>query len=1450
MDFIDLQRRFRNLTDAELGDTEELTFLDEHGFGPAFGWVDLLEHARVVLLAQAGAGKSREMEEQAKRLVEEGRFAFFLPLESLDREPMVDILSPIDETRFEAWKADYEAPAWFFLDAVDELKLTDGKLDRALRRLSKDINSHLDRARVIISCRPSDWRPSVDLATLNDRLPVPSGHGETPPQSPDDAFIRVLKRDSGQTTGSTHGKAEATSSEAVRTVAMLPMNDAQIKLFAEQSGVVDANAFLQEVDRQNARTFAGRPLDLADLIATWRTLGHLGTRAEQHETNVTAKLKDDPDRADRDVLTDVKARLGAERLALALALTRTRSIRSPEQALDIQRADGVLDAAEILPDWTEDERRTLLRRALFDPATYGRVRFHHRSVQEYLAARHLWTLCEQGMSTKARLQLLFAERYGVEVVLPSMRAIAAWLALRDNAVRKELIRREPEVLVSLGDPETLGLAVRGDLLRAFVNRYGQGSWRGINIEIDQLRRLAHPDLAPVIRECWGDGPVNDDVRDLLVRTIWLGPVQDCADLAHSVAFDPAWSVYDRIAAIRALVACGRDGSVRRVADEMLVRPGSWPDKIVHEVATDLFPGTIAAKDLITLMERTPEPRHAGGGFGWQAQEIVEAVEVDSDLAIALRNKLADLIWRGREQKQEFHHIRGKFDHLAPALAMLCARQLFETPNQYNADLVRSCVIASRFGGDDWSAREPVGKLKEYFKVNAARRKDAFWAELTFMDAVVPTEDDWYRFHHVMRKGLIGSLSEADGLWLLEALAGEGRPEQRVVALHALIYRWHQRGPVRSELETIRVNLKGDEKLSRLLEERIARIKRSKKTIKMEPKKHRRWKRRQAYKEARFLEHWRKWRDRLVADPADAFLPEKREATIDKLYAWLRKYKQGSSSFNIWDKNALDQAFGRDVAESAEMTFRAFWRTTTPVLWAARPALTRNGIPRCWIHGLLGVSAEALTPGWTAFLSPEEARTAAAYATIELGGLAPFIVDLAKVHPEEVRAVIGGEVSAEISVGDEHSDLPVLRVATLADGSVKQLLIPGLLDELKSWPNSFTEESSPRWAQHLDQVLDILGETTSETDGKMVAQECIKRYEADPVGPLALVWFKGLFRFDPLKGTQLLRETFADRDDPGTRTRAVELLATLFGGRNAIVLEIADPAQHAQVLGQLVRHAYAFVRPTDDQVHDGVFSPNTRDQAERVRDSLLSRLLDTPGIEARRVVLELASEDDFVNRRDRLGLLARQRTAADAEFAPFAPEAVVDLENRYEAPPQDRDGLFAVMMDRLDDLAHDMDHHDFTDRPTVRGITQEPEMQRTLALRIVAKANGAYVVAREEEVADRKHTDIRLSAVRGDQKTVAEVKIADNWTLNALEEALRDQLVGRYLRHSICKAGCLLLTYRGRKKYWVHPSTKKHLNFAEIVTHLNDKARELETEGSADVRVAAFGLDLTDPDSRR
>ena len=170
-----------------------------------------------------------------------------------------------------------------------------------------------------------------------------------------------------------------------------------------------------------------------------------------------------------------------------------------------------------------------------------------------------------------------------------------------------------------------------------------------------------------------------------------------------------------------------------------------------------------------------------------------------------------------------------------------------------------------------------------------------------------------------------------------------------------------------------------------------------------------------------------------------------------------------------------------------------------------------------------------------------------------------------------------------------------------------------------------------------------------------------------------------------------------------------------------------------------------------------------------------------------------------------------------------------------------------MLDRLEDLAHDVAHHDFTDRRTLRSITDETEMQRTLAWRLNAMSNEAYVVTREDEVADQKRTDIRLAAVRGDHKAVAEVKIADRrWALTDLERALRNQLVRQYLRHASCKAGCLLLTYDGTKKFWVNPISNKRMKFYEMVSYLNQQAKNLEAEMGQEIRLAVFGLDLTDP----
>jgi hypothetical protein len=887
-----------------------------------------------VLLSEAGSGKTVEMRKEANRLVSEGKFAVFVALESLAREPLTALLSADDEKSFDAWKADGQALGWFFLDAVDELKLTGGKLDRALLRLSKDIDGHFGRAHVIISCRPNDWRPELDMATVESRLPVPKRQ-PNPPPSPDETFSRALRRDLGETAGEPPAeKSSPAGSGAVRTVVLLPLSSRQVELFARHSGVSNAPAFLAEINRQNAWAFARRPLDLSELIATWTSSGRLGTRAEQHEANLTAKLKDDPDRPDRGVLSDGRARLGAERLALALALARTRTIRSPEQTLDTERAEGVLDPMAILRDWTEEERQALLRRALFDPATYGRIRFHHRSVQEFLAAQHLKRLRAKGMSTKAVFRLLFGERYGEEIVIPSMRTIAAWLALWDDAVRRELLKRAPEVLLSLGDPESLSLNARADIVRAFAAAYSNGGWRGLNIPIDEVRRLAHPELAPTIREIWGSGPRNTDVRELLLEMIWQGRIAACADLAQAAALDATSNDYHRIAAVRALIACDRHEIARQIAESIIADQATWPDKVVHGLAADLFPKIISVDELATLMRRTPEPTGITSGFGWVTRDIAQAVDLESALPVILRDKLSSLIWCGREAKLDIHRLQSKFGHLAPALAILCWRQIDSAPRDIDNRLIRACVIASRFGSQTTTSEEEIQKLRARLREDPALREQVFWVELAFVDEIAVAQGIGHRLYYVENDALIGHLIESDRRWLEKALATDSDLRQRELTLYTLLDLWQRRGGTASEVCVPRTAVKGDSTLETMIDGFTApRVKNAEiEKMERESEQHRRA---EADREAQRLRGWMDWKQALIDDSSSAFSSDNVQTTISNFYSLLSALSSRSHNhYNVWNSGSLIHIFGKEVAQRAAAAFKALWRTNSPLLWSA------------------------------------------------------------------------------------------------------------------------------------------------------------------------------------------------------------------------------------------------------------------------------------------------------------------------------------------------------------------------------------------------------------------------------------------------------------------------------------------------------------------------------------
>lgn len=540
-------------------------------------------------------------------------------------------------------------------------------------------------------------------------------------------------------------------------------------------------------------------------------------------------------------------------------------------------------------------------------------------------------------------------------------------------------------------------------------------------------------------------------------------------------------------------------------------------------------------------------------------------------------------------------------------------------------------------------------------------------------------------------------------------------------------------------------------------------------------------------------------------------------------------------------------FGQNIADKAEAAVKELWRVNPPVLWSQRPPGERDQTLWVWIYGLCGLTAESAADGWASCLTPDQARIAAAYAAVEINGFPAWLNDLAAAHPSEVSAVLGGEIAAELALGAGSPFLSTLQHLTHAAQGIKRLFVPQLLAEVRG--RTWTAPDDParsHWVQHLTAALQVLDEVAEESEKIALAAECERRFLADPAASAAPVWLRQLFRLDSRRAAEVLDGGLASLPGHDRATRALTLFAGLFGNREGVLLRFPDEAARAAVLGRLVRCAYRYIRPEDDRRHDGPFTPDTRDNAETARGFLLSALLDAPGPEAHRARLDLAADPMFAHFSDRPRLLARQRAAADAEGEPLAPAAVVVLNERYEAPPNDRNSLFEVMVDRLDDLQQELSHDDFTNRRTLRSITDETEMQRYLAGRLRETAKGAYIVTREEEVADRKEPDIRLITSGGSHKAAIEVKIASSWSLAELERALRNQLVGQYLRDESCKVGCLLLTCEGKKKFWEQVETGARLDFGGLIRHLAERGRELELQQSSAFRLAVRGLDLRDP----
>ena len=573
---IPLDRRFEEWSETEASDPE---LRARWGFKHQDRtWDSLLTRQRVVILAEAGSGKSEELKEQAARKIAAANFAFYATVQDVGRKGLNGSLHPRDRGKLVEWQKS-NSPGWFFIDSVDEAKFDGVRLDQACRELAGAIHGAEARAHIVLSGRLTDWEFQRDLKRFNDELPVVAPVTEPAPKlSQDELVIRAIR----------HNVPEEKDivPEVPLVVAMLPLDEDRVRMFAAGKGIhaADLNEFISQIDLANLWRFARRPLDLDWMVQFWRANRRLGSLREMLENSLTERLREpNPDRARRDSLDTERAFHGLERIGTALVLGRTGTIAIPDATLVLPDATAPLDIADVLSDWSAEDRARLLTRPVFDPATFGRARLHNdneKVVSAFLAARWLRRLCAANLSQEDLFDLLFAKSYGIWLIKPSMQETAAWLALWDPAVARKVVELNPFLLLTTGDPATLPFDIRCVALTQCLERILQGA-RSPLMDNDSLMRFARADLVETINELWTKHSGSIDAKKFLLRLIWRGSLTGCADLATEAVFldqsdDSSFSLF----ALRALCASADAATKRKYVEYLLSRLGKDRNAVV------------------------------------------------------------------------------------------------------------------------------------------------------------------------------------------------------------------------------------------------------------------------------------------------------------------------------------------------------------------------------------------------------------------------------------------------------------------------------------------------------------------------------------------------------------------------------------------------------------------------------------------------------------------------------------------------------------------------------------------------------------------------------------------------------------------------------------------------------------------------------------------------------
>ena len=1430
-EFIELYRTFYELSEHSR-ENDDVDVSRALRVGESLRWPDLIKEYRLVILSEAGSGKTAEIRNVAHTLREQGKPAFFLRLDHIPRD-FEDAFEVGTHEAFEEWMTSGEE-GWLLLDSVDEARLRDpGDFELAIRKLSRRIKTAKDRTHVAITSRTTAWRPKTDLACCTSQLPCSAAAKKRDPQTGNDDPNGSL-----QTETETQGRAQ----QVFKIVALDDLTSDQIAVFAKARGIEDSKAFLDAVERADACSFTSRPQDLEELTEFWIDKGRIGTRLEIIRNSIDRRLAErDQGRADARPLSADRARQGSRLLAAATTLAQDPTIRVPDGA---ENSKGIA-VQSVLPDWDDKNQSTLLSRPIFDEAIYGAVRFHHRSVREYLTAEWFAELLKRETSRRSIETLFFRTQYGLDIVVPTLRPILPWLAILDEKIRERVRKVAPEIIFEGGDPSQLPLELRRCILHEVCEHMAGGATDGSMRDYAAVQRFANPDLTHDVCALIREYADNEDLTVFLLRMVWLGQLAGALPEAMVVAQTPTAEHYARISAFRATKAVGSNDDQEYIRQSFLAEASELKREWLAELIEGVQPTEQTLVWLLACLEKSePKEPYTVDHLTHGVTEFVAIADIELlPQLVAGLNKLLSL---PPIIERRYCEVSEKYQWLmVPASKAVERLILARHPASLELDALSILhnISAIRGHGSDGHTEVKAEFSKLVPAWNELNRA-LFWFQMHRSRESID-EKHGERLTDFWQASIFESFwrfEECDFGDITEEISRQTLLDDRLIALSLALNLYRAANRPRAWRVQLKKLAAGNDELTERLCTYLRPPAQSGNSRRWKQKVANRKKRDEANrkKEEEYHAGWKKYFNHNL-DEARAALLDKPGAITNPLYyrfQQTRQKKQTSMRWTEYNWRSLIPEYGDEVARFYRDGTLSFWRNHDPKLRSegAPPNQTTYAV----IIGLTGLEIEANeTKDWPKNLSAVEVERACKYASFELNGFPTWFPKLFTTHSTVVSDFLMREVRYELSIEkpETESHYIISDVSWSGQWAWDQIA-PSIYELLKT--------VEPKNLSNLDNLLKILQGSTFPDDliEELASQKCRALTKLDHVAR----WFAVWTGIAPEAAIASLKARIGKIAHRKKRTLfAMTFVSHLWGGRRGDGTAVRQAFKTPEYLKSLYMLMHEHIRRKEDinRAGTGVYSPGLRDDAQDARNSLFGLLSKIPGKESFLALINIAKAHPEETSRSWILLHAKTKAEQDGDIEPWSPSQVRDFHKRLERTPSNHRELAELAILRLLDLKDDLENGDSSVAGILKTVTQETDMRKFIGRELRERAFGRYSIPQEEEFADAKKPDLRFHGVGFDGPVPVELKLADNnWSGSKLFERLENQLCGDYLRDIRSNRGIFVLVHRGDKIGWDVPSSDIRVDFAGLTAALQAHWLQISSKFPKVDDIKVIGIDLS------